>query len=83
MVLHSCSDVVLYRCHGGVVRGVAHVQRHGNIKPVSVGVLVVHAGYRFPYVAGGQGQTVGGDHFDPRFKWFCAPHHALPLFLPL
>ena len=37
-------------------------------------------GYRFPYVVGGQGQIVGGDHIDPRFTWFYAPHHALPLF---
>ena len=27
-------------------------------------------GYRFPYVVGGQGQIVGGDHIDPRFTWF-------------
>ena len=30
-----------------MVRGVAHAQRHGNIKPITVGVLVVHAGLSF------------------------------------
>jgi hypothetical protein len=31
-------------------------------------------GYRFPNVVGGQGQIAGGDHIDPRFAWFYAPH---------
>ena len=48
MYVRYCTAVLAWYFIGVmVVRGMVHVQRHGDIKPITVGVLVVHAGLSF------------------------------------
>ena len=72
--------MVMCSCYG-VADGMVHVQRRGNIKPITAGVLVVHAGPSFSLRRRRAESDSGWRSLRPAaYVVLCPPPRVAPFF---